>query len=116
MRGQLSVGEGMHHSMKNSYDGVRANQNPTSSASAMMNKSMRKCKEIEMFNAHQLDRKRTQEHGTRGTYLTEHAYKLTENEYNLSKLQRAMKISQNEYCVYCPESQTQRRSILPRFY
>ena len=111
-----SVGEGMHASMKNGFDGVRANQTPTSSASAMMNKSMRKCKDIDIYNAHELDRNRTQEHGNRGAYLTHHAYKFTEKEFSLSKSQRAMQISENEYYVYCPEYTTEIRSIIPRFY
>ena len=111
-----SVGEGMHHSMKNGYDGVRANQTPTSSASAMMDKSMRICNNIEIFNAHELDRNRTQEHGNRGEYLTDHAYKLAEKQYILSQSQRAMRISKNEYCVYCPDYTKEKRTLIPAFY
>ena len=35
-----SVGEGMHFSMKNGYDGVRANQSPHISAGKMVDKSI----------------------------------------------------------------------------
>ena len=79
-----SVGEVMHHSIKNGYDGVRVNQTPSKSDVVMMDKSIRKCKELEILNAHELDRSRTQEHGKRGEYLTNYACKITENEYNLS--------------------------------
>ena len=40
------VGEGMHFSMKNGFDGIRANQSPHISAGIMMDKSIRNCKAI----------------------------------------------------------------------
>ena len=89
--------------MKNGYDGVRANQSPHISAGKMMDKSIRKCKDIEIFNAHELNRNRTQTHGMRGEYLTDYAYKFAENKLSLSKSYRAMKVSNVEYCVYVPD-------------
>ena len=82
----------------------------------MMDKSIRKCKDIEILNAHELDRTRTQKHGERGEYLTDFAYKFTENEWLLSKSNRAMKINNNEYCVYFPDDMKPKRGIIPAFY
>ena len=80
-----SVGEGVHFSMKNGFDGICANQSPVISAGMMMDKSIRNCKEIEIYNAHELDRNRTANNGTRGEYLTEYAFKFAENELKNSK-------------------------------
>ena len=99
----ISVGKGMHFSMKNGFDGIRTNQSPHVSAGAMMDKSIRKCKEIEIFNPHELDRNRTANNGERGEYLTDYAYKFSENEFRLSKSCRSMKVSNIEYCVYVPD-------------
>ena len=111
-----SVGKGMHYLMKNGYDGVRANQSPHISAGKMMDKSIKKCKDIEIFNAHELNRNRTQKHGMRGEYLTDYAYKYAENELFLSKSCRAMKVSNTEYCVYAPDDIKKKRGIIPKFY
>ena len=111
-----SVGEGMHFSMKNGFDGIRANQSPVTAAGMMMDKSMRNCKEIEIYNAHELDRNRTANNGKRGEYLTDCAFKFAENELKISKSCRAMKVSANEYCVYFPDNGNKEKFLLPRFY
>ena len=99
-----SVGEGIHFSMKNGFDGIRVlNQSPHVSAGAMMDKSMRICTQNEIFNACKLARNRTVSNGERGEYLTDYAYKFAENEFCLSKSYRAMKVSNIEYCVYVPD-------------
>ena len=111
-----SVGEGMHFSMKNGFDGLKANHQPHVSAGAMMDKSIRKCKEIEIYNAHELDRNRTSNNGHRGEFLTDYAYKYSENELSLSKWCRVMKVSADEYCVYIPDNLRTKRDLIPQFY
>ena len=110
-----SVGEGMHFSMKNGFDGIRANQSPVTAAGMMMDKSIRNCKEIEIYNAHELDRNRTANNGKRGEYLTDCAFKFAENELKISKSCRAMKVSANEYCVYFPDNGNKKNSCYQGF-
>ena len=96
----MYVGEGMHFLMKNGFDGLRANRSPHVSAGLMMDKSIRNCKKIEIFNAHELDRNRILNNGQRGEYLIDYAYEFIENEFCFSKSFRAMNVSRIEYCVY----------------
>ena len=42
----LSVGEGVHFSMQNGFDGIKATHQPYASAGAMMDKLLRRCKDI----------------------------------------------------------------------
>ena len=80
-----SLAEAMHSSMKSGCDKVYASDSLSKSATKMMDKSIRRGKEISRYNAHELSRNCTNNHSKRGTYLTDYAYKLTEEQVELSK-------------------------------
>ena len=63
-----SIGESMHGSMKNGTDGVRPAQSAHKSASKMMDKANQKAKKIKKYNAQELSRNRTMNHGDRGNF------------------------------------------------
>ena len=111
-----SVGEGMHFSMKNGFDGIKANQSPHVSAGIMMDKSVRNLNAIEIYNSHELNRNRTYNNGERGEYLTDYAYKFAETELALSKLCSIVKVSKFQYCVYIPDDPAKTKQLIPRFY
>ena len=102
--------------MKNGFDGIRANQSPHISAGIMMDKSIRNCKAIEIYNAHELNRNRTFNNGERGEYLTDYAYKFAENELSLSKACQIVKVSEMTYCVYTPDNTSKAKQLIPKFY
>ena len=101
-----SVGESLHLSMENGYDGVFALSSLHKFASKMMDKSERKGKEIEKYNAQELSRTQTCKNSERGEYLTDYAYKLIEKEYELLLSCRAIQISDDTYHVYTPDDRT----------
>ena len=113
-----SIGESMHFSMKNGFDGVFASSAPHISASKMMDKAERKGNEIQKYNAQEFYKHRTMNNGLRGDYLTDYAYKSVEINLKLSKQCQAMKINNTEYHVYTPDvlSQNVKNKIIPRFY
>ena len=84
----------------------------------MMDKAERKATEVEKYNAQELYKHRTMNNGLRGEYLTDFAYKLAEENLELWKKCRCMKVSKTEYHVYTPDdlSMNIKNKIIPSFY
>ena len=113
-----STAESMHSSMKHGINKVFSSDSTSTSAAKMMDKSILKGNEIFRYNAQELTRHRTANHSLRGTYLTDFAYKYAENEYELSKKCRGIKISNTEYHVYTKDEiqNHNKQCPIPYFY
>ena len=88
------------------------NQSPHVSAGVMMEKSIRNCKTIVIYNAHELDRNWISNNGEIGGYLTDYAYKFAENEFSLSQACRIVNVSQLTYCVYTPDDMSKEKRLI----
>ena len=113
-----SNAESMHSSMKSGCDKVYASDSISKSATKMMDKSIRRGKDISRFNAHEISRNRTNNHSKRGTYLTDYAYKMTEEQMELSKSCRVIQLSETKFHVYTPDisDKLSPKSPIPKFY
>jgi len=110
------VGESMHKSMKFGYGGIRASMSIDVSANKMMDKSQRKGKDLNNFNATQVSRHIV--HGDHVKYLTDWSHDKALKESELSKNCHGMKMKLNEYWVYTPYVNTVvcASTVHPKFY
>ena len=84
----------------------------------MIDKSERKGRDIYFLNVQELSRNMANNNGLRGEYLTDYAYKTTEEQLKLSKLCRFIKLDDNIYHMYTLDQTDNKveNKIISRFY